>query len=221
MDSETAVINKSTITEQVFKFLRQGILSNKFRSGERLKELAIARELSVSRTPVREAIRMLEAEGLVVRKAYGQSVVAERTLEDMVETFHVRIALESYAVRLVAEIITEEQIKELTKICDEIDSSIKAAENQKLKELGHKFHNMILDIAGNRRIREHIYEINEHIDFYRERLYTSTDMTEANMISHREVLEAIIARDGDLAQELIRGHLAYALDLIKSIWNDG
>jgi DNA-binding GntR family transcriptional regulator len=198
--------------------VKQAILKNELTAGKRITEIELAEKFSVSRTPIREAIRMLEAEGLLIRKAIGQKFVVRRTCSDMVETFQVRIALESYAVRIVADVITEEQLQEISELCVGVDSSREIVDNQNLNERGKNFHKKLLEIAGNPSIIDHINEINEYIDFYRDKIYPSGEVIEPNKVSHSDILEALKARDGDKASELIRRHLAYALDLIKTIW---
>jgi DNA-binding GntR family transcriptional regulator len=211
-------ISKSTRTEDVFRLLRQAILSNELKTGDRLLETEIAEKLSVSRTPVREAIRMLEAKGLVTRLNNSHGIVADRSLTTIIDIFHVRIALESYAAHLAADNISEEQTLKLEQICVESDRMLNNHDSERLKQLGNDFHNTILEIAGNPQIIKHLSEILEWVDFYRERLYGSPVVVHANTVSHSEILDALRMHDGNRAQELMRNHLLISLDNLRSLW---
>jgi DNA-binding GntR family transcriptional regulator len=221
MNNGTALlspISKSTRAEDVFQLLRHAILNNEFKTGDRLLETDIAEKLSVSRTPVREAIRMLEAKGLVTRLSNSHGIVADRSLKSMIDIFHVRIALESYAAHLAAENISDEQIVKLGEMCAESKRLNKRHDSAGLKQMGNDFHNTILAIAGNPQINKHLQEIYEWIDIYRDRLYGFPITVQANTISHCEIIDALRARDGNLAQELMRKHLLISLDNLKTLW---
>lgn len=210
--------NYSTRTEDVFQVLRQAILNNELKSGDRLLEFELSKRLNVSRTPVRESIRMLEAKGLVTRRSNGHAVVADRSLETMIETFHARIAMESYVARLAAESITDAQLEQLSNLCAQTQRMYETEDTDGLRELGNTFHNTLLEIAGNRQIAKHIREILEFIDIYRERLYRSTLAIQSNIVSHEEIVGALRARDSDAAAELMRKHLLSALDNLRDLW---
>ena len=213
-------ICKSTRAEDVYQILRQAILNNELKNGDRLLETDIAKKLSVSRTPVREAIRMLEVKGLVTRLINGHGVVADRSLKSMIETFHVRIALESYAARLAAENMSEKQVVIVEGMCDESKYLHKSNDPKGLKKLGNDFHNAILEFAGNPQIIKHIHEILELIDIYRDRLYDSPNSVQSNIVSHCAIVEALRAHDSNIAQELMRKHLLIMLkNKRKSRWN--
>jgi DNA-binding GntR family transcriptional regulator len=221
MNNGTALlspISKSTRTEDVFQLLRHAILNNELKTGDRLLETEIAEKLSVSRTPVREAIRMLEAKGLVTRLNNSHGIVADRSLRVVIDIFHVRIALESYAAHLAADNISDEQIVTLQQMCNESKRMYRRHDSEGLKRLGNDFHNTILAIAGNPQIIKHLREIYEWIDIYRDRLYAFPIGVQANTISHCEIIDALRDRDGNLAQELMRKHLLISLDNLKALW---
>lgn len=211
-------ITRSTATEEVFRVLRQAILNHELPSGERIVETEFAERLSVSRTPVREAIRMLEAEGLVERLSNGHSIVAERSLEDMIDAFHARIALETYTVRLAADMLSEEDLAQLEQHCTEYEQMSADRNSEGMWRTGNKFHQAIADLTGNQRINDYLLEIEEHTNIYRERLYHSPQYMQLNTASHRDILNALRARDGVLAQELMREHLMYALTILQTLW---
>jgi len=218
MDDTAPVIIKTSIADQVVQYLREGILDNRFQGGERLKEREIAERLSVSRTPVREALRMLEAEGLVIRKSSGYIVVVERSLEDMLQAFHVRIALETYAVRLITVSATEEQLRNLGETRLEVQSLLERDKFEGQKQQGAHFHETIVELTGNTKIAKLLNDIIEYIDLYRQRLYHVPSYLEENLVTHQEILEAIRARDEDQAAALMREHLRASMEIIRMLW---
>ncbi len=218
MNDTAPVIVKTSIADQVLQYLREGILDNRFPGGARLKEREITERLSVSRTPVREALRMLEAEGLVLRKSNGYIVVVERSLEDMIQAFHVRIALETYAVRLVASSATDEQLLSLGEPSPDVHSLLERDKFEGQKQQGAHFHGMIIELTGNARIAKLLNDIIEYIDLYRQRLYHVPSYLEENLVTHRQILEALRSRDEDQAAALMREHLRASMEIIRTLW---
>ena len=212
-------LNRATLGEQVTQLLRERILNGEF-EGERLVESELADRLSVSRTPVREALKTLEASGLVRRQDNGHLVPTERSLDDMIEAFHFRIALESYAAGLTAETITDPQTAELTRKCEEYEAVENATnfDGQRLMELGEDFHNLIVTFSGNDHIVRHVRDTNEYTSIYRQRLFRAPRQMEDNKVSHRDILNGIRARDSERARRLMEIHLTYALSLLTELW---
>lgn len=212
-------LNRATLGEQVTQLLRERILNGEF-EGERLVESELAEKLSVSRTPVREALKSLEAAGLVTRQDNGHLVPAERSLEDMIEAFHFRIALESYAAGITAQVITARQIAVLEEKCEAYEAVERADrfDGNRLMQLGQDFHDLIVTFSDNKHIIRHVRDINEYTSIYRQRLFRAPRPMEGNLVSHREILEAIQARDSERARYLMESHLTYALNLLTDLW---
>ena len=218
MNETVPPINKTSIADQIFQYLREGILENRIPGGQRLKERDIADLHSVSRTPVREALRMLEAEGLVIRTSSGYGVVVERSLEDMLDAFHVRIALECYAVRLVATSATDEQLRGLAEVDRDVHSMAARGQFEGLKQQGADFHHRIVELTGNNRISRLFNDIIEYVDLYRQRLYKVPRFLEENLVTHHQILEALHSHDEDRAAALMREHLRASMEIIRALW---
>jgi DNA-binding GntR family transcriptional regulator len=214
------LLNRATLGEQVTELLRALILENKLAAGERLVESELAERLNVSRTPIREALITLEAAGLVRRLDNGHLVAVERSLEDMISAFHFRIALESYAAGLAAQVASEAQLDELEEKCAEFEiiSSGQPYDREQLMTVGEEFHHVLVEMAGNPHISRHVSEIRDYTSSYRERLFRLPTALETNAVSHRDILNALRARDSQEARQLMDDHLSYALDLLKQLW---
>ncbi|MDD6570210.1 MAG: GntR family transcriptional regulator, partial [Acidaminococcus sp.] len=122
--------------------LRQAIISGQFPAGMRLMELQLADKLGVSRTPIREAIRMLEQEGLAVTMPRKGAEVAGMTLKDMEDVLEIREALDDLAVRIACDKITDEQLKHLTDVKEEFEESTKTGDVKKIAQADVNFHDV-------------------------------------------------------------------------------
>ena len=137
------------LRDVVFHTLREAILKGELKPGERLMELQLASKLGVSRTPIREAIRMLEQEGLAVTIPRRGAEVARMTEKDMKDVLQIREVLDELAVRLACDNITKEEIKELEKQMLQFENSTKQGDIKKIAEADVAFHDTIYPAAGN------------------------------------------------------------------------
>ena len=140
------------LRDVVFNTLRQAILRGELKPGERLMEIQLANKLGVSRTPIREAIRKLELEGLVLMIPRKGAEVAEITEKNMLDVLEVRRALEELAVKLACERITEEEIQELKDAADAFQKILSEKDITKIAEADEAFHDVIFKSTGNDRL---------------------------------------------------------------------
>src|ERR1700733_4897150 len=182
----------ATTADAAYQALRQGILQGDLAPGERLRSDALANDLRVSRTPVREALRKLEAEGLVERSGSGL-IVREFSEKDLTELFYVREATEGMgAVRQRGDIAA-------------------------LRPLTAEFHRLICRAAHNDRLLQSLKSLLDHVRQMRtSTLYVAGRPAEA-LKEHRDLLQAIVARDPDRAEELARAHRRKTLELRKDM----
>lgn len=195
------------LREVVFNTLRDAILKGELEPGEHLMEVQLAGKLGVSRTPIREAIRQLQAEGLVVMTPRKGAVVAEITKEDLTDVLEVRKTLEKFAVELACININDEELKSLHQ-CHEI---FKAALEQKdLTDIANKdegFHDVIYSATRNKRLIQILNNLREQI--YRYRLeYIKDDEKWFTLIDeHDKLIRAIEEKDVEIAKEVIEAHI--------------
>lgn len=195
------------LRDVVFNALRKAIITGEFSPGERLMEIALANKLGVSRTPVREAIRMLELEGLVImipRKGAQVAQITEKSLRDVME---IRITLEELAASLACKRINNEEKNTLKKLHADF---ITAVEHQDIMDIADKdarFHDGIFNAADNERLVNIINNLREQ--FYRYRLEYVKDLESHSILiqDHELLLEAILNRDDSTATTLMRNHL--------------
>ena len=183
------------LRDVVFNTLRKAILKGELKPGERLMEIALAERLGVSRTPVREAMRKLELEGLVVMIPRRGAQVANITEKDLNDVLEVRIALENLSIENACARMTEEQLAELWKAAKDFEATMAEGNLVKLAEADVAFHEVIYKSSDNRRLNQVLNNLREQI--YRYRVEYLKDEETRNLLvkEHEEIYEAIRNRD--------------------------
>ena len=195
------------LRDVVFQTLRQAILSGQLQPGERLMEIHLAKQLGVSRTPVREAIRKLELEGLVSTIPRRGAVVAEITRTDMEDVLEVRHALEDLAVRRASENMSEEQLNELKKASARFEECVRKDDLRASAQADEEFHESISEATGNRRLLQILNNLRGQI--YRYRLENLKDRSSYPdlIMQHARIIEALEEHDPEKASQALRMHI--------------
>ncbi|MBQ1172158.1 MAG: GntR family transcriptional regulator [Lachnospiraceae bacterium] len=195
------------LRDVVFNTLRQAILTGELKPGERLMEIHLADRLGVSRTPIREAIRKLELEGLVVmipRKGAQVARITEKNLKDVLE---VRRALDMLAVKLACSRMDDEYKKQLREACDEFARVVKNNNTKDITEADVRFHDIINKATGNDRLIQLVNNLAEQM--YRYRLEYIKDAAYHNRLvaEHEEIYSAIMDGDEERAAKAVVLHI--------------
>lgn len=195
------------LRDVVFQTLRQAILSGKLQPGERLMEIHLAQQLGVSRTPVREAIRKLELEGLVMTIPRRGAVVADITKSDLEDVLEVRSALEELAVTKACAKITAEQLEQLRRASEHFIACTKKNDLIASAQADAAFHEIISEATGNRRLIQILNNLREQI--YRYRLENLKDKSSyPDLIrQHQMICDALEAHSVEQARMAIRLHI--------------
>lgn len=208
-----AVIAKpETMARQVYKHLRERILSGALPAGTRLIGAELAKSLKVSRTPVREAFLLLEAEGLASPVRAGGVTVRDIRAE-LRDILGVREALEIYAGKLAAERMTRPMVAALSRIAGEAERLPLSAVERRAR-LNRDFHETLIAAAGNRRLSEVAGAYREYFALAA-RLYDEETMRLSNR-DHRLIIKAIETRDTESVERLMRAHLRRALSAVEA-----
>lgn len=200
------------LREIVFETLREAIISGRLKPGERMMEIQLAEELGVSRTPVREAIRKLELEGLVVMVPRKGAYVGDISSRDIVEVFEVRGALESLAAGLAAERITVEELENLERILVRIADCVEHKDLKELIEADAEFHDELYKASRNRKLAQIILNSREQIQRFRSTSLATPGRMKDALDEHKKIVEAISQRNVALAQKLALEHIENAED---------
>lgn len=195
------------LRDVVFNTLRQAILRGELKPGERLMEIQLANKLGVSRTPIREAIRKLELEGLVLMIPRRGAEVAEITEKSLRDVLEVRGALEELAVKLACQKITDEQIQELRTAEKEFEMALSSGDVTVYAEADVKFHDVIYRATDNQRLIQLLFNLREQMYRYRVE-YLKREESHGNLlIEHKKIIETITNRDMDAAVDAVCQHI--------------
>jgi len=195
------------LREIVYNTLRQAILIGELKPGERLMELHLADHLGVSRTPIRDAIRKLTVEGLVIMEPRKGATVAQITEKNLRDVLEVRRNLDTFAVELACERITEGQIKELEKKVINFEQKTKLKNAKDIAEADVEFHDFIVSVTGNEKLVELVSNLSEQV--YRYRFEYIKDETTHQILrkEHREIFECLKKRNITCAKEVMKRHI--------------
>ncbi|MBR3004057.1 MAG: GntR family transcriptional regulator [Lachnospiraceae bacterium] len=195
------------LRDLVFKTLREAIITGDLKPGERLMEIKLANELGVSRTPVREAIRKLELEGLVIMTARKGAEVAPINEKDLREVLEIRKALESLACQLACRNADDESIEKLRLANKEVINAVKDNNVELITQTDVEFHEVIYKITRNQRLIQMLHQLKEHI--FRYRLEYIKEMKNRNSIvdEHNRIIEAIVDGSVRNAKREIERHI--------------
>ncbi|MGB9812917.1 MAG: GntR family transcriptional regulator [Thermovenabulum sp.] len=199
--------NYKPLREIVFQALREAIISGELKPGERLMEVQLAEEMGVSRTPVREAIRKLELEGLVVMVPRKGAYVAGLSMKDAADVFEVRQSLEGLAAALAAERITDEEIEALERILLEINDAAEKNDLNLIIQKDAEFHNILFKASRNDKLVQIINNLKEQIDRFRIQSFENPGRLKKLVEEHKKIVEAISERNVEKAKKLAEEHI--------------
>lgn len=193
------------LKEYVYHELKKKLISNVIKPGERIYEEVIAEELEVSRTPVREAINQLVAEGFVENRPRKGIFAAEISREELVKMLDVRIALESLAIKLCCERITEGQVKELRSILKKLEDNLHKKDYIEASQWDSKIHRFIAEVADNKKLISYINDIQDVFAYTRGYNIKWTDKkVERSIGEHSKIVEAIAKKDEESAIAVVK-----------------
>ena len=195
------------LRDVVFNTLRQAILIGELKPGERLMELHLADRLGVSRTPVREAIRRLELEGLVTMIPRKGAEVARITEKSMSDVLEVRRTLDALCAELACDRITPESLAALKKACDHFEQCVGTHDAKKIAEADVSLHDIIVEATGNQRLIQMVHNLSEQMYRYRFEYIQDSSQHDTLVKEHRIIYQSIVDKDKDTAAAAARLHI--------------
>ncbi len=217
-DGAEESFNNTSRAEYVYQHLRQAIRDGRFRQGDRIREDDIANSLGVSRTPVREALRRLQARGLLEFGSGRGLGIVELSRIHVLELYAMRELLEGAAARLAAQHATSTEVGHMRHLLNQFRA---AKEPPQLAAINRTFHRAIRDAAHNRYMVQALNDLNEALTLLRGTTFTFLGRPETADIEHRAILDAIEKGDPDTAERAARAHIRMAqslrMQLIESV----
>ena len=204
--------DKYSLRGRVFQKLREDILSGKYKEHEELKEVAIGEELGVSRTPVREAFRQLELEGLIRIVPNKGAYVTGITAKDVKDIYMIRSLLEGLCARLATEKISKEQMEEMEENIYLADFHEEKGHLDQIAELDNRFHDILYEACDSKLLEHTLRDFHRYVLRVRQKTLATNTRGRASNDEHRQIMEAIKAGDAELAEKLANQHMINAYD---------
>ncbi|MCI9611830.1 MAG: GntR family transcriptional regulator [Eubacterium sp.] len=205
------------LRDVVFQTLREAILKGDLRPGERLMELQLAAKLGVSRTPIREAIRMLEQEGLAVTIPRKGAEVARMTEKDMEDVLQIREALDDLAVQVACDKITQEQLERLMATMKNFELAVQAGDLSKIVAYDVEFHDVIYEATDNPKLVILLSNLREQIYRYRVEYLKEKENYPMLIVEHEEIVQALKQKNKERVADAMRNHIRNQAEVVKNI----
>lgn len=211
-DVRQEVSDKYSLRGRVFHRLRDDILSGKYAEHEELKEMAIGEEMGVSRTPVREAFRQLELEGLIQIIPNKGAYVTGITEKDVKDIYMIRSLLEGLCARWATEHITKEQMEEMEENVYLAEFHAQKGHLEQLAELDNRFHDILYEACDSKILEHQLKDFHQYVLRVRKKTLANANRGPKSNEEHRGIMEAIRSGDAELAERLANRHMINAYD---------
>jgi len=208
---KTSTKNGLSIREKVYQHLKSAVLAGDFDPGEKLTEENLAKELRVSRTPVREALHKLESEGLIKPRKKRGFIASRDSKEEVEELLELRAVLEGYTLRLISERISEETLDELHGFIEKAESALRRNRIGEVFRWNTQFHDRLHELVWDRhRLHDLIVNMRKYVLRYRKDTLQYPDGGKRAIEGHRKILLALKLRDPELCERIMRDHIREA-----------
>ena len=206
-------LSHRALYEEVAELLRQRIFKRELEPGSWIDELKIAEDYGISRTPLREALKVLAAEGLVTMKVRRGAYVTEVNEKDLTDVYHLLSLLESDAAGVVAERATPTQLQELQALHDELEAATRGKpDRERFFEINERFHMRLLEIADNRWRNQMVADLRKVMKLNRHHSLFKSGRIEESLAEHRAIMAALLAHEAEAAKERMLEHFRNGLE---------
>lgn len=202
------------LKEVVYESLRKTLIEGKVPVGERFIEKEYSDRLNISRTPVRESLKLLEVEGLVKYIPRTGVVVNRITRDDVIEIYKIRNSLELLVVTEAMKYVTEDDIKNISNLLNETEKANSEGNIDEVIKLFSKFNSELYELSNMKMLPNMISNLNSYLHKFRTISIEDNNRREKAIIEHRHILNAILSKDRDLAEMIIKKHLYDSLDVV-------
>lgn len=214
--SFTGLLRRRTTSDDIVDALREAISQGRFKDGEELNQVSLARSFGVSRVPVREALRQLQAEGLVSSQAHMRTVVTGLSLDRVLEVLDLRAMLETYLLERAADRLSPAHLAALLGLCDDMDAT---DDHQEWLAHNKNFHELLYSCSDADLTRELSRQLAVRVERYLHmRRDTGVQRTEEANAEHRRILSAIERGDVDQARAELQAHIAHTRDQVIQLF---
>jgi phosphonate utilization transcriptional regulator len=201
------LLQTSSLSSVVQSELERMILSGELPPGEKLTEMALAARLGVSRGPLREAFRMLEEAGLVRTEKNRGVFVRDLPVEEAIEIFDLRAAMDELVGRRLAAGIAAAALKEIRGLVDQMEQAVKVKDTDAYHLLNLRFHDRLVELAGNRKLTDVYRKLTKELSLFRRRNLSDAGLMPVSVGQHRQIVKAIAAGDAEAAGRAMYEHV--------------
>ena len=210
MTEATTLLTPKALYVEVAELLRERIFSRDLAPGSWIDELKLAEEYGISRTPLREALKVLAAEGLITMKVRRGAYVTEVSDKDLSDVYHLLALLESDAAGVVAQQATDQELQELQELHQALEAS--QSNRETFFALNERFHMRLLSIADNKWRIQMVADLRKVMKLNRHNSLLKSGRVSESLLEHRDVVEALLARNAEKAVNCMKTHFANGLD---------
>jgi DNA-binding GntR family transcriptional regulator len=207
--------DRYSLRGKVFHKIREDILEGRYSQNAELREAAISQTMGVSRTPVREALRQLELEGLVTIIPNKGAYVTGITDKDIFDIYEIRSYLEGLCAKWACHNITKQQLEELEEITYLSDFHIQKGHWEQIFELDNRFHLLLYEACGSKVLKHILSDYHHYVERVRKNTLSSKERAGEAAKEHRAILDAVKSQDEELAEKLANEHIYRSLENIK------
>jgi len=203
--------NTIPVREKAYEYLKSAILSGRFHPGERLTEEHLAKEMGVSRTPVREGLHKLESEGLIKALETRGFIVSKDSREEVEELFDMRAILEGYGLRVISEKVSENLLEQLNGFIEKAEDALRRKQIREVFKWNTQFHDTLHRmLAEKKRLHRLLVNVRKYVLRYRENTLQYPDGGRRALDGHRKIVMALRLKDPDLCERVMREHIQEA-----------
>lgn len=210
-------IQKKTLHEEIANRLREMIMSGELMEGDKIKENELCELMDISKTPLREALRVLSAEGLIRLIPNRGSYVTIPTIEEIKEMFDVMNVLEGVGASAAAEKMNDKDFEKLENLHKQLEKYSKAKDQARYIHMNHSYHAFVQELAGNRTLNQIVNGLRQKILLYRFKSLNLSGRFEQSIQEHRDLLEAFRKRDADKAETLMKSHIKKQSEALEKL----
>lgn len=214
-----SVSHLKPIRDMIYESIRKAIFEGELKAGDRLVEKELAEKLRVSRTPIREALRKLEMEGLIKHVPRKGVVVKGFTPDDIIEIYSIRQVLEALAITYTVKNITERELEQLKELIEKMEILTEEDNTDDLFKTSQEFNDILIKSCRMPRLIKLISTYQEYLERFRVVTMGRKERKLAALMDHREILQAVINRDAPRAEQLVKKHLQGALEAYLKTFN--
>lgn len=207
--------NRGSLGAKAFLILRDKILNEEYTKGQKLNEVTLAKALEISRTPIREALKQLELEGLVQSIPNKGVYVIGFSSRDIDDMFEIRLALEGLAIQLAIERMDDEHLKVIKEVYTTMEFYTQIDDAKKVSELNIQFHDSIYQATQSKYFAQLLKDINYYVSVTSRHSILRPQRLDTAIVEHKAILDAIIAKDRTLAKKMIKRHIRATQMLVR------